>query len=180
MATFVQHLRPARRHLRHIHHQTVQLNQRPNGLSANPTVTEGWVATRHGKTQEATGDATTPEFIWGMWENLRKYEGLWMKQSEHVCTWFIFWHFERVNYWYSLGLVKINTQTQRKYDVKHLQRTCLVTERRWDNPQVRTQEEEEEKKKKKRRTPTPPPPPPAPAATTTAAAVAAKGLGKSW
>ena len=78
--------------------------------------------------------------------------------------------------------MKINTQTQRKYDVKHLQRTCLVTERRWDNPQVRTQEEEEEeeKKKKKRRTPTPPPPPPAPAATTTtAAAVAAKGLGKS-
>ena len=76
--------------------------------------------------------------------------------------------------------MKINTQTQRKYDVKHLQRTCLVTERRWDNPQVRTQEEEEEKKKKKRRTPTPPPLPPAPAATTTtAAAVAAKGLGKS-
>jgi len=77
--------------------------------------------------------------------------------------------------------VKINTQTQRKYDVKHLQRTCLVTERRWDNPQVRTQEEEEEeeekKKKKKRRTPTPPPPPPA--TTTTTAAVAAKGLGKS-
>ena len=71
--------------------------------------------------------------------------------------------------------MKINTQTQRKYDVKHLQRTCLVTERRWDNPQVRTQEEEEEKKKK-RRTPTPPPPPPA---TTTTAAVAAKGLGKS-
>ena len=73
--------------------------------------------------------------------------------------------------------MKINTQTQRKYDVKHLQRTCLVTERRWDNPQVRTQEEEEEEeKKKKRRTPTPPPPPPA---TTTTAAVAAKGLGKS-
>ena len=188
MATFVPPP-PCRRHLRDIHHQTVQLNQRPNGFSANPTVTAG--SNAQWKTQEATGDAaTSPEFIDGMWENLRKYEWLWMKQSENVCTRFIFWHFERVNYWYSLGRVKIDTQTQRKYDVKHLKRTCLVTERCWDNPQVRTQEEEEEekeeeeeeekkKKKKKRRTPTPQPPPPPPAATTTAA-VAAKGLGKSW